>query len=282
MQWQTIISLRGLVLHDPTQLTVARAALSEHFAAAGCDPLQAAQATFEEERPLQFAEDGSLIDDESSAPNGARADAWRAAEGVVAKALGLRAADVSVELQFEEPPVRIGPFDPTTAKRLFVGVFPSKEAQEQISAYQMKWQWPAGARLVVHDQLHITLAFLGSVDQQDEDRIRTVLQATSLKPTSIRLTEATTFRGGIAVLRSDGNSELFALRESIRQKILSLGLAADTLPWKPHITLARAAEGCRPPRDPPSIEMGVKLFSLVYSRPDPAHSYEVIASWPSS
>ena len=140
--------------------------------------------------------------------------------------------------------------------------------------------WPTTARLVAPERLHMTLAFLGNVDQQDEERVRDVLGTLSLTPTILRLTRVTTFDGGVAVLRADPHIALGDLRASLLQRIHRLGLPTDRKAWEPHVTLARSAEGCRAPADPPSIDFGVLQFSLVSSRPDRTGSYEVIESWP--
>lgn len=167
-----------------------------------------------------------------------------------------------------------------SAQRLFIGIMADKEAQEAIAAYQMQWRWPTTARLVAPDRLHMTLAFLGNVDRQDEQGIRSVLRDVPVTPLSVRLTFAESFRGGIAVLRADPSIALSDLRASVQEKIQSLGLPVDTRPRQPHVTLARAAEGCQPPLGPPSVEMRVLQFSLVCSHADRAHGYEVIESWP--
>lgn len=280
MSWHTIISHRGVPLQRMDQLERAQLALVEHFAKAGCNALEAATAAFDQERPLQIADDGiTVIDDGGPDANGEWADAWRGAAEAVAQALSLVAADVSVDLQFEEAPVRTGPFDPKTAKRLFIGVMATREVQDAIAAYQLQWQWPTSARLVAPERFHLTFAFLGNVDRQDEERIRSVLATVPMTPTSLRLTQAEVFRGGTAVLRADSNIVLGDLRASVMAKIRSLGLPVDSKTWRPHLTLARSAEGCGRPDHPPLIEMGVLQFSLVSSRPDQG-GYEVIESWP--
>jgi 2'-5' RNA ligase len=56
------------------------------------------------------------------------------------------------------------------SRRLFIGLMANAAAQAAISQYQLRCDWPSTARLTDPGRLHITLAFLGNVEDTDEAR----------------------------------------------------------------------------------------------------------------
>lgn len=95
MSWNIMILYKGDLLKDPAHLKTAEGAVVAHFAAAGCNPFQAAQAAFIQEG-----------EQEDAVINGDWAEAWRTASCAVAAATGLAEADVAVELHRQQKAVR--------------------------------------------------------------------------------------------------------------------------------------------------------------------------------
>lgn len=97
-------------------------------------------------------------------------------------------------------------------------------------------------RRVKLDQLHLTLRFLGDVDNEDLDRIISHLRG--VEGTALQLTIDKlgyfTMAGGRAVLWAGiaENQKLFDLKFSIDRSIQSI-LPLEIKRYKPHITLAR-------------------------------------------
>lgn len=279
MQWHTIISYRGVVLQDPAKLSLAEAALRQHLSSVGCTAFEAAQAVFLQERPIRVADDGlTIVDDGQPETNGDWATAWRAAPDVVAEALQVTAADVVVDLQREDVPLLRQ--KEQRSRRLFLGLMATPETQAAIAGHQTMWEWPPEARLTSPEKIHLTLAFLGNVEATSEELLRRTLKTLSFEPLYLRTTAPEVFEGGIAVLQIEPIPALMRFRTQIIEMMRLMGLSIDRKPWRPHITLARSAQGCTPPAKPASVELNALQFSLVCSRPERAHSYEVIESWP--
>jgi len=153
-------------------------------------------------------------------------------------------------------------------------------AQAAISQYQLRCDWPSTARLTDPGRLHITLAFLGNLNDSDEARLSSALANVPMAPLYLRLTRAEMFSKGIAVLRVEENRDLEHLQGDIAALVQSLGIPIDSRPWLPHVTIAREAMGCLLPTEPLAIEWDSLQFSLVWSKP--SGGYDVLQSWPAS
>jgi 2'-5' RNA ligase len=156
----------------------------------------------------------------------------------------------------------------------------NRPAQDALLAHQLEWTWPANARLVAPERMHLTLLFLGNVEEADELRLRNALRVVTMEPLYLLLRGAEVFDGGAAVLMAEEKRALGLLQGDIAAVVQGLGLSVDRKPWRPHLTLARDASGCQPPAEAPAIEFDALQFSLVCSRPERASSYEVVESWP--
>jgi len=151
-------------------------------------------------------------------------------------------------------------------------------AQAAISRYQLRCDWPSTARLTDPGRLHITLAFLGNLNDTDEVRISSALANLPMAPLYLKLTRAEMFSKGIGVLRVEENRDLEHLQGDIAALVHSLGISIDSRPWLPHVTIAREAMGCVLPTEPLAIECDSLQFSLVWSKP--TGGYDVLQSWP--
>jgi 2'-5' RNA ligase len=167
-----------------------------------------------------------------------------------------------------------------SSRRLFIGLMASAAAQRATSQYQMQCQWPSTARLIDPGRQHITLAFLGNIEDTAEVQLISALAGVPMSPLYLRLTRAEMFSNGAAVLRVEENRALEHLQGDLCALVRSLGLSVDSKPWLPHVTIAREAAGCVLSREPLAIEWDSLQFSLVWSRP--SVGYDVLQSWPSS
>jgi 2'-5' RNA ligase len=166
-----------------------------------------------------------------------------------------------------------------STRRLFIGLMASPTAQKAISQYQLQYQWPPTVRLTEPAKLHLTLLFLGQVEQEAETRLRTALARVPMSPIYLRFAKPEMFSNGVAVIRPDESQPLELLQGDIAALVHSLGIASQGKQWLPHVTLARDADGCVAPRDEPAIEWDSLAFSLVWSRPDRGAGYEIVESW---
>lgn len=109
---------------------------------------------------------------------------------------------------------------------------------------QVKWVRPEG--------LHLTLHFLGYLDEKQEKEIKQALLSLSdrFKEFKFRIGgEIGAFpnlsRARVIFINCDqiNGKTVYQLQNSIGQKLIGLGLETDKRVWKSHITLGRVKEG---------------------------------------
>jgi 2'-5' RNA ligase len=152
----------------------------------------------------------------------------------------------------------------TAAQRLFIGLWPSEPVRLALAAAQQRWSWPPHAALVQPDKLHITLHFLGNVAQDRIDELRAAIDIASPR-FELQPRAQAVWRGGIAVLETDAPPPLLALHAALGNALVGIGLAVETRPYRPHVTLARHAQGALPPLALESFTWPVNGHVLVRS-----------------
>jgi 2'-5' RNA ligase len=142
-----------------------------------------------------------------------------------------------------------------------------------------------GIRWLKTDQIHLTLAFLGQVENREEESLRAHLSAIRFHSFFLPLEGLGTFprKGAPKILWlgvGRGHPHLFQLHKKVTDAALSAGLQPDLRPWHPHITLARcehiSAEKLRPfLRQHEELDLGlvpINFFALKSSLLTPAGS----------
>ncbi len=142
-----------------------------------------------------------------------------------------------------------------------------------------------GVRWVRREQIHLTLAFLGDVATEAEEKLHARLLALRFGAFFLPLQGIGTFpaRGRPKIIWlgvGAGHPHLFQLHKRVLDAALAAGLEPDLRPWHPHITLARcenvSAESIRPfLRAQAEEDFGlvqINTFSLQSSRPSPRGS----------
>jgi 2'-5' RNA ligase len=138
--------------------------------------------------------------------------------------------------------------------------------------------------------LHVTLCFLGSVDESRTEALRA--RATGLRASTFTLQfdrlefwrEARVLVAGCSQLPAAG----LALSQSLAQMATDLGLAPDRKSWRPHVTLARSVlpkllpaqlQADRPL--PTALALTVSSYCLAESLTGTQQRrYATLASWP--
>jgi RNA 2',3'-cyclic 3'-phosphodiesterase len=172
--------------------------------------------------------------------------------------------------------------------RLFFALWPSAAMQVELAAAAS----PAigalrSGRPVPRENLHLTLAFLGSVPQSALQTLDEIARAAS-EPSTVVAVEVTFDvleywrRAQIvcAAARSAPHAAS-AFTAALKQKLTGQGFAPDLKPFRPHVTLARQVR--HEPLALPLAEVRwtFRDFALVESRSRPGGSlYSVRACWP--
>jgi len=126
-------------------------------------------------------------------------------------------------------------------KRLFLGISLDKQQTEQIQQLQSKL--PADSRLVCTTNLHMTLAFLGSVSAQRQRQIEKQISAMVKPKFSVTLdTLAYWKKPKVLCLKGKANNQaLWQLAEEC-SLLIPLTHNKNEHEYLPHITLARKAK----------------------------------------
>ena len=137
-----------------------------------------------------------------------------------------------------------------------------------------------GARWSPVENLHLTLRFIGEVDERVAGDIDDMLNALEAPAFALTLKGAGEFGGrdphalwiGVAP-----NEALMRLAAKIESALQRMGLAAETRKYAPHVTLARL-------RDAPIAKVRAFLAAHAFfdSGPFPVRAFALFSSYPSS
>jgi 2'-5' RNA ligase len=127
-----------------------------------------------------------------------------------------------------------------TALRLFVALVLPADLRARLSL--LKGGIP-GARWTAEENYHITLSFIGNVDEEIAERADETLSAIRAESFSLTFTGAGIFSEGdrprVLWLGVEKNAALYRLQEKIQNALISARAPVETRRYTPHITLAR-------------------------------------------
>lgn len=160
--------------------------------------------------------------------------------------------------------------------RLFLALWPDAVVRQQLLDAQSRWHWPRRAVLVPPERLHLTLHFLGDVAEADAAALRERLPALP-EPFELQIGAPAVWPPGIAVLEAQTLPPgLAALLAALADTLRRIGLGAESRAYRPHVTLARHAQGVSLPLTLPTWRWPVHGYALVHSRSGPPPRYELL------
>ncbi|WP_198116005.1 RNA 2',3'-cyclic phosphodiesterase [Massilia rhizosphaerae] len=160
--------------------------------------------------------------------------------------------------------------------RLFLALWPDDAVRDQLRAWRDAWTWPRGATPVHTAKLHVTLHFLGN---QPTARLPDLLDGFQVPFDSFRLQfgRAELSHNGIGWLAPHGEPRgLLDLHARLSDALLALGLTPEARTYRPHVTMARRANGAGVPASGPQIDWAIGHYALVESR---AGAYTVLKEY---
>ncbi len=161
--------------------------------------------------------------------------------------------------------------------RLFLALWPDDTVRARLADAQRAWRWPPRAALVPPQRLHLTLHFLGEVGEPETQAL--VARLPPAETFTLRLARADCWPQGVAVLEAgEPPPELLRLHAALADTLHGLGLRVEARRFRPHVTLARHAQGAQAPELPEAIEWPVRGYALVRSHAGPPLRYEAMAS----
>jgi len=161
--------------------------------------------------------------------------------------------------------------------RLFLALWPEPPLRARLAAYRDAWRWPSGAQPVAADTLHLTLHYIGALARAGLPGLGAALAAVPVAKMVLRPADAEVWKGGIAVLRTDGDAALADLHGHLGAVLTGAGIALEIRPFVPHVTLARKAAKAEPPASRPAFSWRANSFVLVESIPGGAARYQVLS-----
>ncbi len=152
------------------------------------------------------------------------------------------------------------------ARRLFLALWPDQALLEAFVAVQREARRETGGRAVPVENLHLTLAFLGTVPRAHVDAVAAACRAVALEPHRLVLDRVGLWpRGGILWIgTNDIPAPLARLVEGLKAALEPLGFVPERRRFHAHVTLCRNARH-RPSWQGEPIEWGVDRFCLVES-----------------
>lgn len=164
-------------------------------------------------------------------------------------------------------------------KRLFFALWPDDDSRRKLDDLNRKIDGPG--RKLVPENLHITLVFLGNVDEEIAEAVQK--QAASIKgsPITLSFDELDFWRRPrvlcLTCRRQPKN--LYVLVNALTRMVEAFPIQLDKRAYRAHITLARKAQR-RPDIDFEPIKIRSNRFALVQSvSTQQGVRYIVLESW---
>ena len=163
--------------------------------------------------------------------------------------------------------------------RLFIALDIPAEVRAHLAEYMERARLLAPeARWARVEGLHVTLKFIGHVDDAAAGKIKTALLAIKAAPFEVKFTGVGFFpnpnAGRVFWAGVDGGDSLPGLASGIDAAMEKLGIPRETKPYHPHLTLARTSSrplrGLKPLLDEPLPQFGTmtaREFFLYQSQP---------------
>ena len=167
-------------------------------------------------------------------------------------------------------------------QRLFFALWPEPELASRLHVLAGKTLRPGDGRRVAAENIHLTLAFLGSVDAAFRDCAEQAAAAIRAEAFTLTLEQIGCWsRTGILWAGSARVPEpLLILVQELTAGLARCGYTPERRPYAAHLTLARKVRRCAPPASIEPQAWQVRRFCLARSRLD-AHGahYEMVREW---
>jgi len=164
-------------------------------------------------------------------------------------------------------------------QRLFLALWPDDDVRGQLLAHASQWRWPVGCVPYQPADWHATLHFIGPVAAGQVAHIAARVKM-PFQPFDLVLDQAMLWPHGLAVLvAADVPLPLQTLHERLADRLRRLDLPVEARPYRPHVTLARRADGAIPPPVAAPVVWRVRRFALVVSTGQQEQRYRVLQAY---
>ena len=174
---------------------------------------------------------------------------------------------------------------PPGAARLFFAAWPPAELQQALGKLARHLARQCGGRAIPPRNIHLTLAFLGSVDRGRVARLEEIAAAIPARGFELIVERVEYWRHNRIVWAGVAHcpEALQALVSRLGEAFAPEGFRFDRRPYVPHITLLRDARNVPSVPAIPPVRWPVSRLALVESVPAAKGPvYEVLRDWPLS
>jgi RNA 2',3'-cyclic 3'-phosphodiesterase len=158
---------------------------------------------------------------------------------------------------------------PLSQRRLFFAFWPDETLRGALEAARARL-FPLAGRPVDPANLHVTVAFLGAVDESKLARLAELAGPVAPLPIVFDRLEHWTRPRVLAAVASQPPPRLRAIVDGLWQRLDRLGFAREPRPYVPHLTLVRDVKTLRAGLAWPPLEWTVYRIQLVESVATPA------------
>jgi len=171
---------------------------------------------------------------------------------------------------------------PVPTLRLFFALWPDAATRTIIGEVARQVAAESHGRAVASDNIHLTLAFLGTQPVASVPELRSLAAAIRKQPCVLKLDEIGCFRKtGIAWLgASSPPANVVSLQAELVRRLAATGIPPDARPFSPHLTLARRASIVVRRRLIEPVSWNMDSFALVASQlGSEAPRYRLLDEW---
>ena len=165
-------------------------------------------------------------------------------------------------------------------RRLFFALWPDEDTRVEVVRATRDIVQRSAGRATPHENLHVTLAFLGDVGEAEFAQLRHIPPPLT-EGFELQI-DTLAFRKRPRLLWAVPGTVpavLLGLESWLWGRLEDLGIQRDRRAYRPHVTLARRAAYVADALAP--VRWPVAGFALVQSSLGPPHStYEVVRTWP--
>ena len=163
--------------------------------------------------------------------------------------------------------------------RLFIALWPDDAARRALADCRDRHAWPPGAAPVPDAKLHLTVHFIGSVPAAQVGAVAQAVAAVPARAVDLRFDRVQAWHGGLLVLLARHTPPALAdLHRELGDVLRALQLPVEGRRLRPHVTLARRADGVSPVAPQPPLRWCAQGHVLVQSLPD--GRYRVLGAGP--
>ena len=164
--------------------------------------------------------------------------------------------------------------------RLFFAIWPDEETARALAQVAVALAGLAGGKPVPREKIHLTLAFLGSVDAERDAAAREAARSIRGAGFELVLDQVGSFRAaGVGWAgSSDPPPRLMRLAARLSAALAARGFALEDRPFTPHVTLARRIARSVPRAPLPPLSWQASALTLVRSETGTGR-YAIEESW---